>query len=147
MKVALDTNILAYAAGVNDDTRRDAADRVLQSIPSVSVVVPVQVLGELHTVLVRNGKPLEQAAEIVLGWLAFYETVATTANGLTRAVGLAAEHRLATWDSLILAAASEAGCDGLLSEDMQDGFAWGGVTIVNPFATEPHPLLVRLTRP
>ena len=29
----------------------------------------------------------------------------------------------------------------LLSEDMHEGFTWGGVTIVNPFASPPHKLL------
>jgi hypothetical protein len=28
-----------------------------------------------------------------------------------------------------------------LSEDMQDGFSWRGVTVVNPFASKRHPLL------
>ena len=32
----------------------------------------------------------------------------------------------------------------LLSEDMQEGFTWGGVTVVNPFADEKHDLLVNL---
>ena len=145
--MALDTNVLAYAAGVNDDRRRDEAIRVIQAIPSARVVVPIQVLGELLTVLVRKGRDRELAGETVLGWLDFYETIPTTANVLTRAVGLAAEHRLALWDAIILAAASEAGCPVLLSEDMHDGFTWGGVTIVNPFAAEPHPLLMRLMRP
>ena len=147
MRVALDTNILAYAAGVNDDRRRDAAERLLRAIPATDIVLPVQVLGELHAVLVRRGKPREIAAEIVLGWLAFCDTCPTTAACVTRAAGLAAMHRLATWDALILAAASEAGCDILLSEDMHDGFTWGGVTVVNPFAAQPHPLLLGLTRP
>jgi hypothetical protein len=51
---------------------------------------------------------------------------------------------LAIWDAIILAAASEAGCRVLLSEDMQEGFTWGGVTIINPFAFSPHRLLVDL---
>ena len=54
---------------------------------------------------------------------------------------VAVGHNLAIWDAIILAAAAEAGCRMLLSEDMQDGFTWGGVTIVNPFAPQPHKLL------
>jgi predicted nucleic acid-binding protein len=40
---------------------------------------------------------------------------------------------LAFTDALILAAAIEADCDTVLSEDMQDGGKVGGVTIRNPF--------------
>jgi predicted nucleic acid-binding protein len=37
------------------------------------------------------------------------------------------------YDSLIVAAALEAGCDRLLSEDFQDGQRIEGLTVVNPF--------------
>jgi predicted nucleic acid-binding protein len=37
------------------------------------------------------------------------------------------------YDSVILAAAIEAGCTMLLSEDMQDGQHVGSLTIRNPF--------------
>jgi len=43
----------------------------------------------------------------------------------------------------MLAAAAEAGCRLLLSEDLQEGFTWGGVRVVNPFAAAVHPLLVK----
>ena len=41
----------------------------------------------------------------------------------------------------MVAVAAEVGCRLLLSEDMQDGFSWRGVTVVNPFAATRHPLL------
>lgn len=147
MRIALDTNILAYAAGVNDANRRGAAMRVMQAIPSESIMLPVQVLGELHAVLVRKGMTRAMAGSVVLGWRDFYSLTPTTTNVLTRAADLAADHGLATWDAVLLAAASEAGCRMLLSEDMQDGFTWGGVTVVNPFAATPHRLLADLLRP
>lgn len=53
-------------------------------------------------------------------------------------------HRLGIWDALILSAAADAGCRLLLSEDLQDGFTWGGVTVANPFAASRHPLLEAL---
>jgi hypothetical protein len=30
------------------------------------------------------------------------------------------------------------------SEDLQEGFTWGGVTVVNPFAAAVHPLLAMM---
>ena len=41
---------------------------------------------------------------------------------------------------MIVSAAAKADCRLLLSEAMQDGFTWNGVTIANPFSTMPHPL-------
>ncbi len=57
------------------------------------------------------------------------------------AADLANDHRLGIWDAVILSAASRAGCRMLLSEDMQNGFTWGGVTVVDPFASPMHELL------
>ena len=42
---------------------------------------------------------------------------------------------------MILSAAAQSGCRLLLSEDLQEGFTWAGVTVVNPFASPQHSLL------
>ena len=52
-------------------------------------------------------------------------------HAATRA--FAEDHRLSFYDALIIAAALEAGCDTLFTEDMQHGRKFGGLTIVNPF--------------
>ena len=49
------------------------------------------------------------------------------------AVAMARDHSLAFYDALILAAAIEAGCETLYSEDFQHGRQFGDCTIVNPF--------------
>ncbi len=49
------------------------------------------------------------------------------------AVALARDHSIAFYDALIVAAATEAGCDTLFTEDMQHGRSFGEMTIVNPF--------------
>jgi predicted nucleic acid-binding protein len=60
--------------------------------------------------------------------------VASDLEVLELAFELADRHRLQTYDSVIVASAARAGCAILFSEDMQHGFEWQGVTIVNPFA-------------
>jgi predicted nucleic acid-binding protein len=60
------------------------------------------------------------------------------------AADLATDHRLTIWDSVILTAAAESGCRLLLSEDLQEGFTWKGVTVTNPFAPLKHELLTAL---
>lgn len=42
MKVALDTNVLAYAEGINGAEKRDQALSLLQRLPDHAVVVPAQ---------------------------------------------------------------------------------------------------------
>ena len=54
MRVALDTNILAYAEGVNRAARKKAALDVIEKLSAENTFLPVQVLGELFHVLVRK---------------------------------------------------------------------------------------------
>ncbi|MFL4976147.1 MAG: PIN domain-containing protein [Microvirga sp.] len=73
-----------------------------------------------------------------------YTIQPTTPATLDAALDLAVDHRLSIWDAVIFNAAAEAGCRLLLSEDLGEGFTWRGLTVVNPFAASPHPLLARL---
>ena len=105
------------------------------------VVIPVQALGELAHVLRRDRRDAAAITRSIAAWTSVFATPATDIDTFTLALDLAARHRLQIWDAVILAAAAEAGCSLLLSEDMQDGFTWRGVAVANPFAATPHPLL------
>lgn len=144
--IAVDTNVLVYAEGINDRTRRDAARRLLSCIPREQIVISVQVIGELFNVLAKRGIPSDEARQRTLRWKESLAVQETSLSLMDAAMDTAAAHRIRIWDALILTVAAEARCDLLLSEDFQDGFAWRGVTVVNPFAKKPHKLLARLIR-
>jgi predicted nucleic acid-binding protein len=149
-RVAFDTNILAYIAGVerhpDDAAKIGAARALLQRLTDrAALVAPVQVLGELFVVLTRAGANREEAREIVLRMADAFAAAETTRSAFLSALDLASLHKLQLWDALILNAAAEAGCSLLLSEDMATGFAWRGAVVVNPFAAPPDERLVRLT--
>ncbi|HYF22322.1 MAG TPA: PIN domain-containing protein [Caulobacteraceae bacterium] len=142
MKIALDSNVLVYAEGVDTPAKQDAANRLLDRARRAQLVVPAQVLGETFNVLVRKRRLTQPEARArVLAWAGLCEVVGTSSQALFTAFDLAAERRLQIWDAVILAVAAETGCDLLLSEDLQDGFVWRGVTVANPFKDELHPLL------
>ena len=149
MKVALDTNILAYAAGIvaaPDDPPKVEASRdvVARLMDAVQLVAPVEVLGELFHLARRRTGDQAFARDAVERAAAQFETVASTQPRLLAAVDLAADHKLQLWDALILVAAADAGCSLLLSEDMQGGFTHAGLTVANPFADPPHSKLAAL---
>jgi predicted nucleic acid-binding protein len=145
VRVALDTNVLAYAEGVNGPSMKSMAVELLSKLPQASVVLPVQTLGELFQVLVcKAGRSPVDARSAILGWRDAFALFETSPGALLAATDLAVNHKLGIWDSVILCAAAEADCHLLLSEDMQDGFIWQGVTIVNPFVRSRHPLLKTL---
>jgi predicted nucleic acid-binding protein len=114
----------------------------VQALAKSATLVPVQALGELYNVLVRkSGWSGEEARGAILTWRDAFSLAPTTGPAIVVAADLAADHRLGIWHSLMVAVAAEGDCRLLLSEDMQDGFSWRGVTIVNPFAPQRHPLL------
>ncbi len=145
--IAVDTNVLVYAEGVSDLARREIARRVLLTIPGDEFVLPAQVLVELAHVFARKTKLVPaDVRERLRRWGEGAAVAATMRTTLESAFDLSANHRLQVFDAIILAASAEAGCRMLLSEDMQDGFVWAGVTVVNPFAETVHPLLADLLR-
>lgn len=141
MRVALDTNVLAYAEGVNGPAMKKATLDLLDKMPQNLVVLPVQVLGELFQLLVRKaGRSPTDARQAILGWRNAFALIETSPEVLVAALDLTVRH-FSIWDAVILCAAAEADCHLLVSEDMQDGFVWRGVTVVNPFAKQKHQLL------
>jgi predicted nucleic acid-binding protein len=145
VRVALDTNVLAYAEGVNGPSMKTLALELVDSLPQASVILPVQTLGELFQVLVRKaGRSRPSARSAILSWRDAFPLVETSAGAVLAAADLVVTHQLGIWDAVILCAAAEADCNLFLSEDMQDGFIWQGVTITNPFARSKHPLLKAL---
>jgi predicted nucleic acid-binding protein len=146
VRAALDTNVLAYAEGVNGAERKREALALLDGLPSSAIVLPAQTLGELFNVLTRKARrPATKARAAVLSWQDAYDVVDTTAAVLVSAADLASVHRLGIWDAVVVAAAAEAKCRLVLSEGLHDGFTWRGVTVVNPFNDVPHHLLAALT--
>jgi predicted nucleic acid-binding protein len=72
--------------------------------------------------------------------------VDSTWEAFQSAMDLSNDHGLQIWDALIFSVSAENHCRLLLSEDLQDGFTWRGVTVADPYAAKPHPLLKAILR-
>lgn len=142
MRVALDSNIILYAEGIDDEGRRHAASDLIARLRDVEIMIPVQVIGEVFNVLVRRGGQTRSAAfERCREWIDIYATIDTSADVIKQAAELAALHELSIWDAVVVQCSATAGCRLLLSEDMHNGFSWRGTTIANPFAEPVLPAL------
>ncbi len=130
MTAFIDTNVLIYGqeAGAKSETAR----RVILA----GGVISVQVLNEFAAVLRRK---------FGLEWAVIADSLADVRTALdpvrpigveihTSAVALARSHGFSFYDALIVASALDAGCETLLTEDLQAGRRVNGLTIVNPFA-------------
>ena len=124
-----DTNILVYAQETNG--KGDRARALLEGGGKLSV----QVLNEFTAVSRRKQqKDWDEIAEAIADVLVVVDPpLALTLDLHAAARTLAEDHQLSFYDALIIAAAIEAGCNTLFSEDMQHGRSVGGLAIVNPF--------------
>jgi predicted nucleic acid-binding protein len=147
MGPALDTNIVVYAEGHGDADRCTRANALMVRLADRPLVLPVQVLGELVRVLHgRFRRPIGEVQAVVDHWTRLYAPAESTRSAFEHAMAAVADHQLQIWDALILAVAAEQRCEMLLSEDLQHGFSWRGVTVVNPFVEPIHPRLAKLLR-
>lgn len=145
MRVALDTKILVYAEGVNPGINHVRSVELVMSLPTDSTFIPLQVLGEFANVLRRKTSRTSSAIQDTLDfWSSRFQVVETTLPVFNASQDLSSVHQFSTWDAIILSTAQSANCRLLLSEDLQDGFSWSGITIANPFAAKRHWLLENL---
>jgi predicted nucleic acid-binding protein len=137
---AVDTNVLVYAEGIGDGWKCRRADHLIGALPPERLFVPVQVLAELYRVLRRKGGlSASKARRNVLEWRDLAHPLPSRPQDLEYALGLSANHGHQIFDALILSVAAASGCNVLLSEDMQDGATFAGVTVANPFADRLDP--------
>jgi predicted nucleic acid-binding protein len=125
-----DTNVLVYLAS-GDAAKADRAEAAIAAGGAVSV----QVLNELANVARRKMRMSWTETHGFLTTLRELLTVhPVTIETHETGLALAERYNLSTFDAMIAAAALQAGCDTLLSEDMQHGMALDeGLRIVNPF--------------
>jgi predicted nucleic acid-binding protein len=128
-----DTNILIYAFAA-DDPRSARAE----SLITKGGVIGVQVLNEFTNVTRRKLRWQWSQIEASLAVIEdlFGPVAALTTAIHARAVVLARERELSVYDALIVAAAQDAGCRILFSEDLQHGQKFGTLTVENPFRHE-----------
>jgi predicted nucleic acid-binding protein len=129
-KQFFDTNILIYAFASNDLRSARA-----ESLIAEGGLIGVQVLNEFTNVTRRKLRWQWVQIEASLAVIEeLFGPVAPLTKAIhTRAVQLAREHELSVYDALIVAAAQDAGCALLFSEDLRHGQKFGTLTVENPF--------------
>jgi len=136
-KTFLDSNVLVYSVDESpaEKAKHERAIEVLSAHPQ-DLVLSTQVLQEFYVVTTRKLKtPLseERAARAVRG-LTKLDVVGVDAPLVLAAVDTSRLVQLAFWDALIIEAASRAGCERVLSEDLNATQVIRGVRVENPFA-------------
>ncbi len=133
----IDTNLFIYQLEASDERKSATADRIIsKGIESHNACISFQVVQEcLNTVLRKAEIPLstDETRQYLDNVLAPLYRVSARISLYRRALDLQVRYRYGFYDSLIVAAALDAGCTRLYSEDLQDGQRIEGLTIENPF--------------
>lgn len=133
-RVFIDSNIWLYALLAGSEY---AKEQTARNLVNRSVVVSIQVVNEVCFNLREKGSlPEENIRRLIQSFHADNFVVPITQAAQLSASTLRERYSFSFWDSLIVAAALEASCDRMFSEDMQHGLVVDGMLIIEkPFST------------
>lgn len=125
-----DTNIAIYAFDKQAD-KAAKAEAIMDAAPFIST----QVVNEFLNICQIKLK-LDRATrhELARGLMQGCYVISVDSAVIVEAMRIENRYGFSWWDSLIVAAALQAGCDTLYTEDMQHGQVINGqLTLINPF--------------
>ncbi len=132
----VDTNILLYARDASEKDKQPIAEALIRELWETQTgCISVQVLNEYYVNVTQKLKPglTREEAWSDLEALNAWEPISMTFPLLLRSHQIQARYALSWWDSLIVAAAVDANCTEILSEDLSSAQLYEGIPVINPF--------------
>jgi predicted nucleic acid-binding protein len=134
-----DSNLFVYLFDETAPAKQRRADELIRTaLEDRTACISFQVVQETLNVLTRKlARPLTPAdAEVFMQRILVpMWTIMPSAGLYSQAIDLQGRAAISFYDALIVAAALQAGCTRLLSEDLQHGQTFGALRIENPFRT------------
>jgi predicted nucleic acid-binding protein len=134
MRTFIDTNILLCAIDRADPVKQEAAIRLVEThAKNRTGIISTQVLQEFHSAATRKLGIDAKVSRQHLRDFRVFDIVQITPELIETGIGTSLLHQTSFWDGLILAAASAANANELLTEDLSHGQTIDGITVRNPF--------------
>jgi predicted nucleic acid-binding protein len=134
----VDTNVIVYLFDGRTPAKQRRSGELLSDLARSRSppVVSTQVLQEAYSALTRKLQidPVDALAMLREAGDSTFRVIAVDVALIWLGAQRAIDDRLAFWDGLIVAAAMQAECDVLYSEDMQPGRRFGTLEVRNPYA-------------
>lgn len=134
--VFVDTNVFVYARDAGEPVKQPRAAAWLERLWRERLGrTSVQVLSEYYVTVTRKldpGLPADDAWDDVTALFTWRPQPIDEAL-MQSGREIEKRYRLSWWDSLVVGAAQLQGCALLLTEDLQDGGVYGGVTVRSPY--------------
>lgn len=133
----IDSKVFVYLFDRRADAKREIADSVVtRALTEGNAHVSHQVVQEtLHVITSKITSPVspDDAWRFFQQFMAPMWKLSPTPDLYRHGLAIQARYGFSFYDSLIVAAAIDAGCSQLLSEDFQHGQRIEGLTVHNPF--------------
>lgn len=144
MRIFVDSSVLVYAKDSSEGTKQQRALEWVEHLwRSRSGRISIQVLEEYYLTVTRKLKPgidANQARGEVRDLLA-WRPLPVDPLLVEKAWAVEELFRLSFWDALIVSAAKLTDCEYLLTEDLQNGQDFDGLTVVDPFDVAPTEII------
>jgi predicted nucleic acid-binding protein len=137
----VDTNLLVYAHDCADLAKQQQAKKWLTFLWQFQRGrLSTQVLNEFYDVATRKLKPKldKSTARIAVERLMSWQLLIIDTQVIRQAWAIQDKFGFSWWDSLIVASAQLAGCQYLLSEDLQHQQQLHQIRVINPFLVSPE---------
>ena len=133
--VFFDSNILVYAAYLQDLRKRKIAATILEYAELHGTgVISLQVLREFVNVLYKKSdRSPQQIQALARGYRRAFPCISDSEEQLFQGMEIKERHGLQFYDALVVASAEAAGCDTIYSEDLSHGVVYEGIRVENPF--------------
>jgi predicted nucleic acid-binding protein len=133
--LTVDTNILIYSIDPTDEVKHTIAKTVMAEVYLRGGPLPLQCLTEFYAACTRKAHlaTSHRIAEVVANASESMQIFPASHEDLFAAMQIHQQHRIQFFDALLLATARRAVCKVMLSEDVQDGHDYDGITVRNPF--------------
>jgi predicted nucleic acid-binding protein len=132
-----DTNIFIYAVDRSEPGKQAIADQLIRaSLDDANGVISYQVVQEFLNASLKKFASTVHGADSFDYLREVFEPMLAVESSLAlfdEALAIHIRYKLSWYDSLIVAAALEAKCDVLYTEDLQHGQRFGDLVVMNPF--------------
>jgi predicted nucleic acid-binding protein len=137
-KAFLDTNVFVYDIdrAAPAGKRRVARDLIRHALQQRNSVISYQIIHEFLNVALRKFSTVISIPDAQLYINTVFQPLLAVHSSVElfhEALDIGARYQLSWYDSLIVAAASEAKCTVLYTEDLSHGTKLNGIKIENPF--------------
>lgn len=133
-KFFIDTNILVYTVDKNDPLKNSQARKIVEdTVKNQIPVISIQVVQEFYSATTTKLKLDTIIAKNIIHNFRNMEIVQIDLALIEQGIDISILSQISFWDGLMIAAAEQANCEIIYSEDLSDGKIFRGIKIVNPF--------------